>query len=383
VGVHGAQLVLGEIDLLVVSCPSVENTFAGDFEFLEEILDVPDLGFREKIGGDAVTEFIELGFSLGNNGGECLCHGAHYLSASASEGNGRSCFFPIGSCYVSERPGKVHFPVTDLHCGEFHRKRSYATRRPRGSGDWLLIYTVAGGGQFRTPHGSRTAGPGDAVLYAPEDFQDYGTSPEAGEWHLLWVHFAPKAQRNIWLRWPQTHDGVKMLHIEKGEVREKFRAAMHRMISTAQRQIPYASDLAGNALEEALLWAGVAASDHAWLAMDVRVRKASDYLVARMKEPFALEQLARHCGASVSRLAHLFKQQTGTSPRNFLEQHRMRHACELLRLTSLTVTEVAAEAGYPDAFYFSNRFRLHAGTSPSRFRRRSAVAGGEKGKQRR
>jgi len=277
---------------------------------------------------------------------------------------------------VSKRPITGSLPVANLYCGEFHSNRSYATRRPRGSGDWLLIYTVAGGGRFLTPHGSRAAGPGDAVLYAPEDFQDYGTSQEEREWHLLWVHFAPKPQRNIWLRWPKAQDGLKLLHMEKGEVREKFRAAMDRMISVARREIPYALDLAGNALEEALLWAGVAGSGDAWLAMDARVRKASDYLIARMGEPFALEQLATHCGVSVSRLAHLFKQQMGTSPRNFLEQHRMQHACELLRLTSLTVAEIAAEAGYPDAFYFSNRFRLYAGASPSRFRRNSAALEG-------
>jgi len=37
-----------------------------------------------------------------------------------------------------------------------------------------------------------------------------------------------------------------------------------------------------------------------------RVRKAVNHLAAHYREPFRLEELARLCGLSVSRLAHLF-----------------------------------------------------------------------------
>ena len=102
---------------------------------------------------------------------------------------------------------------------------------------------------------------------------------------------------------------------------------------------------------------------------DPRVRRAMDYLAANLRQPFRLETLARHCGLSVSRLAHLFKTGAGTSPQQFFEQQRMWHAGQLLRLTGLPVAEVAVEVGYDDPFYFSNRFRRYAGKSPTQFRR--------------
>jgi len=145
------------------------------------------------------------------------------------------------------------------------------------------------------------------------------------------------------------------------------------MIGLAQRPLPIASDLAMLALEEALLWAKLAAFQDEWVTMDGRVRTAINRLTTHFQEPFVLERLARHCGISVSRLAHLFKDQTGISPQRFLEQHRMQIASGLLRMTDFTVTEVAAEVGYPDPFYFSNRFRRFIGSSPSHFRR---LAGG-------
>jgi len=266
-----------------------------------------------------------------------------------------------------------HVPVTEIYCDEFRCGPTYRTVRPRGRSDWLLIYTEAGSGRFISPTGSRETVPGDAILYAPGDPQDYGTVKKMEKWHLLWVHFMPKPQCQIWLPWPVTVGGSRLLHFEKGDVRQAFREAMARMIRVSRRKIPGALDLAANALEEALLWANVAASKDRWLAMDPRVRKAIDFLVGDLRRPFLLETLAHHCGASVSRLSHIFKQQTGSSPQQFIERHRMQHAGQLLRLTNLSIAEIAAEAGYDDAFYFSNRFRQYAGASPSEFRRQSGA----------
>jgi AraC family transcriptional regulator of arabinose operon len=273
------------------------------------------------------------------------------------------------------KPRKIlpRHPVTELTCGEFHRGFSYTNYRPRGSGDWLLIYTEAGAGRFVSASGSRDSAAGDAVLYAPEDLQDYSTPKGMGKWRLLWVHFIPKPHWQMWLSWPVVESGLRLLHLEQGDVRDGFRNAMLRMIHVSRRKIPGALDFAANALEEALLWGNIAGSKDQWLAMDFRVRKAIDYLVDDLRKPFRLDMLARHCGASVSRMAHLFKEQTNSSPRQFLERHRMQRACQLLRLTNLSIAEIAAEAGYADAFYFSNRFRRYAGKSPSQYREQSAI----------
>lgn len=264
-----------------------------------------------------------------------------------------------------------HTPVRELYCDQFRRGPSYTNWRPRGSGDWLLIYTEAGSGQLVAAGETCATRTGDVLLYGPNDSQDYRTRPGAGRWHLLWVHFTPKATWPAWLHWPPNECGLKLIHLEKGEVRERFRAALLRMIRLSRRKLPGALDLAANALEEALLWGNVATSKGPWLDFDLRVRRAVDHLATHLREPFLLETLARHCGLSVSRLAHLFKQQVGLTPQQFLESQRMQHACKLLRLTSLNVAEVALEVGYPDAFYFTNRFRRAMGTSPSQFRRKS------------
>ena len=250
----------------------------------------------------------------------------------------------------------------------------YTVWRPKGTDNWLLIYTHGGTGQFDTRQGSFIAREGEVVLYAPGERQDYSVSPIEGYWDRTWVRFRPRSHWEEWLHWPRHANGLKYLRLESAEIHEPFRDALTRMWEFSRRNLPGVLDFAANALEEALLWANVAASPAAGMAQDARVRQAADYLSAHLREPFRLEKLASHCSLSVSRLAHLFKDQTGSTPQQFLEQRRIQHACHLLRLTDLSVTEVAREVGYDNLFYFSNRFRRHVGQSPLRFRRQSSLA---------
>lgn len=271
-------------------------------------------------------------------------------------------------CLMIQRIPTPMRSVAPLICDRFHQGLSYSNWRPAGSHDWLLIYCEAGAGQFTTPLGQFTAPVGEAVLYAPGELQDYRTAPEAKQWELLWVHFRPRATWDAWLRWPRHPNGLGHLELEAGEARDSFHAALLRMLISSRRSHPDALEMAFNALEEALLWAQIVTPQGDRVFWDARVRQAADHLRAHLREPFRLEMLARRCGLSVSRFAHLFKAQTGDAPQQWFEKQRMQHACHLLRLTSLSVAQIGREVGYDDPFYFSNRFRRSCGQSPLSYR---------------
>lgn len=96
------------------------------------------------------------------------------------------------------------------------------------------------------------------------------------------------------------------------------------------------------------------------------VRQAQNYLRTHLAEPFRTQDLADAVGLSPSHLSALFRQTTGTSPLQYLTQIRMARARELLTLTELTIQDIAAAVGYPDAYYFSRVFRrVHAATASS------------------
>lgn len=265
-----------------------------------------------------------------------------------------------------------HRPVAAIMASEFSESARYENWRPRGSGDWLLIYTRAGCGNIVLEGKPRSLGAGEAVLYSPEAAQDYRTDPASGRWRLLWAHFRPRPNWRAWIRWPEAAKDVGWLQLPAGEVRERFEAAFSRAVATLKHPHGDATEFALNALEEALLWAQQVTEEGGRGRLDERIQRAMNYLAEHSAEPFRLDELARACGLSPSRLSHLFKAQTGETPQRYGEELKMRLAQQLLAHSSLPVNQIATETGFEDPFYFAKRFRRFARCSPSEYRAREA-----------
>jgi AraC-like DNA-binding protein len=96
---------------------------------------------------------------------------------------------------------------------------------------------------------------------------------------------------------------------------------------------------------------------------------ALDLLEQDASEDLSLSAVADSVGLSTYHFLRLFKRETGVTPYRFLMQARIRKAIELLRETSLPVTEIAFEVGFGDLSNFINFFRREIGCSPSQFRK--------------
>jgi len=79
--------------------------------------------------------------------------------------------------------------------------------------------------------------------------------------------------------------------------------------------------------------------------------------------------LARAKGVSTSRLYRMFRRNLGHGPRQARGEARLRRACELLRASRKSVTEVAYESGFGSLATFYRWFRRAVGVTPTRFRR--------------
>src|SRR5262249_10836673 len=109
-------------------------------------------------------------------------------------------------------------------------------------------------------------------------------------------------------------------------------------------------------------------------ALDPRVRTVLDLLVRDLTATPSVEALAATVYLSPSRLAHLFKQQTGQTIAEMARQLRLRQAARLPRHAGRSVQEVAAEVGFQCPFHFSRRFRHCFGVSPREYRRQTEGA---------
>lgn len=98
-------------------------------------------------------------------------------------------------------------------------------------------------------------------------------------------------------------------------------------------------------------------------------RQARDYMLANLHKPrLRVQAVADRIGLSRSQLYRIFYGQYGLSPVQFLEETRIRNACQLLKSTELSIQYVAASCGYEDPLYFSFAFKKRMGVSPTAYR---------------
>jgi transcriptional regulator GlxA family with amidase domain len=123
-------------------------------------------------------------------------------------------------------------------------------------------------------------------------------------------------------------------------------APPHRDGGQAQYFKPPAPTTAGGSLEPTRRWA----CDH-------------------LDQPLEVETLARHAGVSPRTFARRFREETGTTPLQWLLGRRVLEARRLLEETDLSVEEVAGQVGFGTAASLREHFRRATATTPTAYRR--------------
>jgi AraC family transcriptional regulator len=102
-----------------------------------------------------------------------------------------------------------------------------------------------------------------------------------------------------------------------------------------------------------------------------RIRRAVALVENNFAAKLSRKEMARAAGLSVSHFSKIFALCIGASPHQYLVRCRLRHAKKLLLTPeeSLSLVDVAAEAGFADQAHFSRHFRRAFGVSPLAFRR--------------
>ncbi len=96
--------------------------------------------------------------------------------------------------------------------------------------------------------------------------------------------------------------------------------------------------------------------------------RALDFIEARYAEPLALPSVAKAAGLSVSRLAHVFKEQVGMSVTAYLNMVRVNSARDYLTNSSMRVSEIAFQVGFGNLSHFNHVFRQTTGLAPTQYR---------------
>jgi AraC-like DNA-binding protein len=196
----------------------------------------------------------------------------------------------------------------------------------------------------------------------PGERVDYG--PTGGTWTEWYCVYDRSEYRKFISRgmldpqkpvWPVADPASLQLHLSEF-------AALARAEDPA-----WVVDLVDRVAERAILstWLapGAPSDEHsAFRAMAVSLRQ-------NLAKAWDFERLAMTSGHSVSTFRRRWIEVFGRPPSDYLRHLRLAEACRLLAETTLLIKEIASRTGFPDELYFSRRFHLDIGKSPSDYRR--------------
>ena len=261
-------------------------------------------------------------------------------------------------------------PSGILLADHFIQPAGYASYRTSGTGDWLLFYTLSGEGRFRLGDLDLKTQSDEIILLAPRVHHDYSTASISEPWNFYWVHFLPRLHWSVWLQLPQLRPGFYQFSLSNAtlETRNRLQQAFERMVRESSYPRPFYQDLALNALEEALILIAQQHSRATAPAIDRRVEVVLNHLAHNVSNPPSVADLANLVALSPSRLAHLFKEQMGTSIAATLLSLRLHHAARLLEFTSLPIYDIARQTGFQSPFHFSRQFKATYGQHPTAYR---------------
>lgn len=102
--------------------------------------------------------------------------------------------------------------------------------------------------------------------------------------------------------------------------------------------------------------------------MDRRIELVITKLEADTSRAWDAPTLGKLVNLSASRFRHLFKQEIGTSPRQYLRELRFRKAEALLATTFLSIKEIAEGVGLVPVNHFMRNFKKRHGITPREYR---------------
>jgi AraC-like DNA-binding protein len=232
--------------------------------------------------------------------------------------------------------------------------------------EFQIVYISSGSGVFESETISPTmVEAGTAFLLFPNVWHRYKPSQETG-WEEFWVGFGGHYSEYL-----MRQDCFKA---DNPLIRIGFNSELLnifiRLVQTlkfegiAFKQI--ASCLVIQLL--GLVYASALMTDQARSHREKLVHRMRYQIHESIATNLDMEKLAKQHGVSYGWFRKAFKEVIGTSPGQYHLNLKIEKACQLLRETPLSVSEIAYKTGFESEFYFSRIFKKKMTVPPSSYR---------------
>ncbi|EMS34911.1 Transcriptional regulator, AraC family [Mariniradius saccharolyticus AK6] len=99
-----------------------------------------------------------------------------------------------------------------------------------------------------------------------------------------------------------------------------------------------------------------------------RMAQVMSFILAQSHRNVQLQEVADVAIMSKEAFCRFFKERTGKTFTEFLNQIRIQQACQLLLETDLSISQIAFQVGFQNLSYFNRTFRKLGGSTPKEYR---------------
>lgn len=156
----------------------------------------------------------------------------------------------------------------------------------------------------------------------------------------------------------------------EGDEQKRLFDTAYRLLHETEKPKGQFSDLLINSLLTEIIISMVRQSDVDYSSTNSRlIQKILAYIHSHFKEDISLEKLSDIFSVSPNYIGKLFKKSTGIPFNTYINNIRLRYACNLISSGNFSVKEIAFASGYNSVEYFLYCFKKTFSFTPSEYRK--------------
>ncbi len=229
---------------------------------------------------------------------------------------------------------------------------------------FLIHFVVSGKGRYTCGDKTYYLKAGDMFLVKPSQVVHY-IADENEPWEYYWVGFngtyAQKVVSSLPFKdsmpvyTPKDFDSCK-------EYLYQIYAHSGNSMSHSTAMVGYLYLFLARLIEESSLMSPAAS-----VTQSSYVIEAIKFIQFNYSSDISVDDIANAVGISRSHLYRVFVSNLGQSPIDYLTEYRINEACNLIRNTNLSISQIAVSVGFFDQFYFSRVFKKIKKIPPSKY----------------
>jgi len=121
-------------------------------------------------------------------------------------------------------------------------------------------------------------------------------------------------------------------------------------------------------VEASLLFATLAKAHLERAQLSNYVKMSIEYIERNLTKELSCDIVAQHLGISAYYLSRMFKKEMGLGMNHFIQSERIKAACNQLKYSQASLSEISNYLGFPNQSYFGRVFKKITGITPGRYR---------------